>query len=75
MSTDFKPLAYTIPGTGKAIGHGKTFVYELIGLGLLDARKSGKRTIVTAESIERYLATLPKASIRTTHRPSTTKST
>jgi hypothetical protein len=63
MSTDVKPLAYTIPGAGKAIGHGRTFVYDLIGRGLLDARKSGGRTIVTAESIEQYVRNLPKAEI------------
>ena len=35
-------------------------IYRLIGNGRLDARKIGSRTFITAQSIESFLATLPK---------------
>ena len=35
-------------------------LYRLIGAGRLDARKIGSRTRITAESIEAFLASLPK---------------
>jgi excisionase family DNA binding protein len=35
-------------------------LYRLIGAGRLDARKIGSRTLITAESIETFLASLPK---------------
>jgi len=35
-------------------------LYRLIGAGRLDARKIGSRTLITAESIEAFLASLPK---------------
>jgi hypothetical protein len=44
---------------------GNTKLYELIGAGILDARKIGSATVITDESIERYENSLPKANIRT----------
>ena len=38
---------------------GRTKLYQLIALGLLDARKLGRRTLVTDESLRRFLAGLP----------------
>jgi hypothetical protein len=35
-------------------------LYRLIGAGRLDARKIGARTLITAESIEAFIASLPK---------------
>jgi excisionase family DNA binding protein len=35
--------------------------YRLIAAGKLDARKLGGKTLITAESIERLVAELPKA--------------
>ena len=35
-------------------------LYRLIGAGRLDARKLGGKTLITRESIERFLAELPK---------------
>jgi hypothetical protein len=46
-------------------GLGTTKLYELIGAGILDARKAGSRTLITAESLNRYIASLPKANITT----------
>jgi helix-turn-helix protein len=39
-------------------------LYRLIGRGALDARKIGRATYITAASIERFLAELPAAQVR-----------
>jgi hypothetical protein len=39
---------------------GPTKTYELIKLGLLDARKLGSQTRITGESIKAFIASLPK---------------
>jgi excisionase family DNA binding protein len=63
-----EPLVYRIDDARRALGLGTTKVYELIGAGVLDARKSGSRTLITGESLRAYLASLPKADIRTGQR-------
>jgi Helix-turn-helix domain len=35
-------------------------IYRLIGAGRLDARKIGSRTFIAADSIERFLQSLPR---------------
>jgi excisionase family DNA binding protein len=40
--------------------------YRLISSGKLDARKLGNKTLITAQSIERFLAELPPARVRPT---------
>jgi len=35
-------------------------IYRLIGAGRLDARKIGSRTFIAADSIERFLKSLPR---------------
>lgn len=42
-------------------GCGRTKLYQLIAQGLLDARKLGRRTLITDESLRRFLASLPPA--------------
>jgi len=63
-----EPLAYRIVDAKRRIGVGTTRLYELIGAGHLDARKTGNRTLITAESLRQYVASLPKANIRTGQR-------
>jgi excisionase family DNA binding protein len=41
------------------IGIGKTKIYEEMRNGRIRARKSGRRTIVPASEVERYLRSLP----------------
>jgi excisionase family DNA binding protein len=53
------PLAYTVPDACKAAGLGRTTLYELIAAGRVRAMKAGTRTLVEAESLRRYLASLP----------------
>ena len=56
-------IAFTIPDAAKAAGLGRTTIYELIGAGHIEARKAGGRTLVIAESLRRYVASLPPAKI------------
>ncbi len=49
-------LAFSIAEVCQQITCGKTKVYELIAANKLDARKIGRRTIVTGESLERLIA-------------------
>jgi excisionase family DNA binding protein len=61
-------LAHTIADAVKVSGLGRTTLYELIGAKKLDARKAGNRTLITAESLRNYVASLPPADIRTGQR-------
>ena len=60
---DCIPVCYSIPGTSQATGLPRTTIYRLIAEGALDARKAGRRTLVTGDSIRAYLASLPVAQI------------
>lgn len=61
-------LAHTIIEAARISGLGRTTLYELIGAKKLDARKAGNRTLITADSLKNYLATLPSADIRMTRK-------
>lgn len=61
-------MAYTIDGASKVTGLGRTSLYGLIGAGKLEARKAGNRTLIPAESLRAYIASLPAADIRTGQR-------
>ncbi len=61
-------IAFTILDAAKVSGLGRSTVYELIAAGKLEARKSGARTLILADSLRRYVASLPKAAIRTGQR-------
>ena len=58
------PVAYTVPDACRTFGFGVTKAYELIGAGILDARKAGRRTLITAESLHAYLNGLPRVETR-----------
>jgi excisionase family DNA binding protein len=60
-----QPLTYRIDEVRRTLGLGTTKIYQLIGAGLLDARKAGSRTLITGESLRQYVAALPKAHITT----------
>jgi excisionase family DNA binding protein len=64
-------LAHTIADAVKVTGIGRTTLYELIGAKKLDARKAGNRTLITADSLRNYIASLPPADIRTAQRSAT----
>ena len=61
-------IAHTIADAAKVSGLGRTSLYELIGAGKIEARKAGNRTLIPAESLRAYLASLPPATIRTGQR-------
>jgi len=61
---DLSAIAMTISGAVEASGITRTRLYELIGAGALEARKCGRQTLITAESLRRYIAELPPAQIR-----------
>jgi excisionase family DNA binding protein len=63
-----EPLAYSPKDVCAALGCGTTFLYQEIAAGRLEARKMGKKTLIPAESLRGYLASLPKADIRTGQR-------
>jgi hypothetical protein len=53
-------LIYPAREARAAIGVGNQKFYDLINNGTLDARRFGKRTYITAESLERFVASLPE---------------
>ena len=53
------PLAYSIAETCSVARTGRTSVYQAIRSGALRAVKRGRRTLVLADDLRRYLETLP----------------
>jgi excisionase family DNA binding protein len=52
-------LAYSIPELCEATGFRRTKIYEELRLGNLKSIKLGRRTVIRAEELRRWLATLP----------------
>jgi hypothetical protein len=52
-------LLYKTSEAKAAIGCGNTKLYELINSGILEARRLGRKTYITAESLEVFVASLP----------------
>lgn len=57
------PLAYRLQDAGDVIGVGKSKLYELIEREVIEARKLDGATIVLRSELERFLSTLPKATL------------
>jgi excisionase family DNA binding protein len=57
---DELPLAYSIHNFCKAIGLGRTKVYELIAAGQLRPLKIGKRTLITRTAAEEFLTSFQR---------------
>ena len=56
------PLLYSVPETRKKLGNlSDTAVRDLVRRGELDGRRLGARLMVTAESVRRFVAGLPRA--------------
>lgn len=49
------PLAYCVEDAAKALGLGRTFVFNLIKDGELAAVRVGRRTLVTVKECEAFL--------------------
>jgi len=56
---------YTVAECNETCNHGTTKTYSLLAQGRLTAVKAGRKTLITGESIETYLASLPAATFRT----------
>lgn len=55
----FEKHGLTIQEACTYSGIGKTKLYEAINSGKLKARKAGKRTLILAHDLRRYLSSLP----------------
>lgn len=52
-------MAVGIPEAAQMIGLGRSSIYKLFDEGKLIPRKSGKRTLILVEDLERYVKSLP----------------
>jgi len=55
---------YSPRETESVLGISHASLYRLIAAGRLDARKLGSKTLITAESVERLIAELPRLAPR-----------
>jgi hypothetical protein len=55
------PVARTIEATCEHYGWTRTFVYGQLAIQKLEARKAGRRTLITTESAEQLFRSLPRA--------------
>jgi len=58
--TDRSRVAYSIAETMALSGLGRDTIYKAIHAGHLPARKLGRRTVVLASDLQRFLETLPR---------------
>jgi excisionase family DNA binding protein len=52
-------LAYTVDEAAFRAGLGRDAIYDAVREGKLEAKKKGRRTLVTADALRRYLENLP----------------
>jgi hypothetical protein len=55
------PLAYTVAEAVKVAAVSRTELYRAVGRKELTLRKRGKRSIILADELKRWLASLPSA--------------
>ena len=55
-------IAYTINDAVKASGLSRSRIYEEMRAGRIEARKAGRRTLVVANSLAAFVASLPTIS-------------
>ena len=60
---DNEAISYSPDRAAELLGVGRTYLYELIGDGRLDARKLGKRTLITRASLRQLIEAAPAARI------------
>ena len=58
---DTEPLAYTIPAAVKAAAVSRTELYRAVSRGELTLRKRGKRSLILADELRRWVLSLPPA--------------
>lgn len=62
--TPVSPLAYGIADAVRASGVSRTRLYEALTNGDLAARKAGRRTLIEADELRRWIASQPRAEFR-----------
>ena len=67
MTEKNTPILYTINDATTASGLARSRLYALMGEGLISAVKAGRRTLIKADSLNAYIASLPTALIRRNH--------
>lgn len=55
------PLATDVPGAVRYTGQSRAQLYKHMRAGLLPAYKSGSRTIIFYDDLDRYMRALPRA--------------
>ena len=58
-----RPIAVRRQVAAAMIGEGTTKLNELIATGQIEARKSGRNLLIIVESLDRYVAGLPVATL------------
>lgn len=66
--SDFQPLTVSTADAQRLLGIKNTKLYELIGSGKLAAVKIGRKTLITSESLHRFVEQLPAAEIGSARR-------
>jgi excisionase family DNA binding protein len=61
--SDSERINFAIPDACAVLGCGRSYLYELIGVGKLAAKKMGAKTVIDAASLRAYAASLPPAAI------------
>lgn len=54
-----KPSHVPIPGAVAYTGSSRSAIYEALKLGKIEAKKCGRRTLISVQSLDAYLASLP----------------
>jgi excisionase family DNA binding protein len=57
--TELAPIALSVAEAANAAGLGRTSLYSAISEGLLRTRKFGRRTLIEAEELQRFIKSLP----------------
>jgi excisionase family DNA binding protein len=63
-STQIAPAMLTIQDAAKYAGFSRSRIYEEMNAGRLDARKAGRRTLISRASLDDLLASLPRAATK-----------
>ena len=59
MTTENQAIAFSIPAFCRTYGIGRSKTYELIGAGIIEAKKFGTKTLIDRASAERWYSSLP----------------